>query len=456
MSDSRPTTWLTSAADATPDAPALVLGEGTVTYAELEELSARTASSLVRMFSLTPGTRLGVAVTGRPLSAIAAMWAAWRMGAAVMPLDPRLPELSRGASPLVRRHRLSEIVSHVDPGPSPWQGEVVPGPDDLHSMIMTSGSASGRKAVLLTNRNVAAAVEASRERLHNGPDDRWLLCLPLFHVGGLSILWRSAASGGAAVVHAAFDAAAAAAALRSGEATIASFVPTMLRRMLDADPGPYENVKAVLIGGAPASRGLLERGLDAGLPVLATYGMTEAASQIATVVPGEERASLGTVGPPLAGFHVAVDDDGAVSVDGPAVSPGYDGEPGRAGPLRTSDLGHFDDHGRLVVRGRSDDVIITGGENVHPHEVEQTLRSHPAVVDCVVYGLPDADWGVAVSATVAVSRPVSDGDLMAFLAARLAPFQVPKRWRRVAAVPSLGSGKPDRPAAREAHQREQG
>jgi O-succinylbenzoic acid--CoA ligase len=228
----------------------------------------------------------------------------------------------------------------------------------------------------------------------------------------------------------------------------------MLQRALDTDPGPYRGIKAVLVGGAAVPSELVERGLDAGLPVLATYGMTEAASQIATVVPGDARASLGTTGRPLSGMQVAIDPDGTITVDGAAVSPGYYGEPARRGPLRTNDLGSFDGAGRLIVHGRRDDVIITGGENVHPDEVERVLGLHPAVADTVVYGLPDPGWGTVVAATVVLSSSATTDELSDFARARLAPFQVPRRWRVDVATPKLGTGKPDRAAARRAHLQE--
>jgi O-succinylbenzoic acid--CoA ligase len=451
MDDPRPTTWLTAAVAADPNAPALICDGVEVSYRDLNDLVDRTAASLTRLVNLGPGGTLGVAVTNRPVPAIATMWASWRLGAVVMPLDPRLPELQEGAARMQDAYRLAAVVTEVEPAAVPWRGEVTPAPDDVHSLILTSGTTSGRKAALLTNRNVASAVVASQHRIGNGPEDRWLLCLPMFHVGGLSILWRSAAAGGSVIVHSSFNALAAATALRSGDVTIASFVPTMLQRVLDVDPGPYGNVKAVLVGGAAVSPALVERGLDAGLPVLATYGMTEATSQIATVVPGEERGSLGTVGRPLEGMQVDIDTDGTITVDGPAVSPGYYGEPPRSGALRTNDLGTLDAAGRLIVHGRRDDVIVTGGEKVHPTEVERVLKLHPAVSDSAVYGLPDPEWGAVVAATVVLSGSATIDELVEHCRALLVPFQVPKLWRIDAEAPQGSTGKPDRAAARLAH-----
>jgi O-succinylbenzoic acid--CoA ligase len=271
-----------------------------------------------------------------------------------------------------------------------------------------------------------------------------LLCLPLFHIAGLSLAWRSFAAGGCVLVHDRFDAAAVAAALRSGEATMVSLVPTMLHRILELDAVPYRDVKGVLLGGGPASSSLVEQGLDAGLPVLTTYGTTESTSQIATVAPGEGRQAIGTVGRPLDGMVVGFD-DGEIVVDGPAVSPGYLGEPPRAGPHRTRDLGYLDDTGRLVVTGRIDDIILTGGEKVAPQLVEAVLESFPAIERAVVVGVPDDDWGQAVVAVVE-GDSLDEDALGARARAALAVHQVPKRWVRVEALPELPSGKIDRRA----------
>ncbi len=313
-----------------------------------------------------------------------------------------------------------------------------PPPTGTHTLVPTSGTSGAPKVAVITRSNVDAAVAASTKRLGNTGADRWLLALPLHHVGGLSVLWRSVAAGGAVLLHERYDAVRAAAALRNGEATIASLVPTMLDRLLAADPGPYPEAK-VLLGGAAAPGTLVRRGLDAGLLVLPTYGLTEACSQVATVVPGEERASLGTVGPPLDGLDVTITGEGRISVDGPQVSPGYLGEPPRSGPLVTGDLGRVDGAGRLVVLGRADDVIVTGGEKVWPQHVEDVLREHPGVDDVAVFGEPDEEWGQRVVATYAGTA--GRQELESWARTRLARHAVPKDWRTASAIPRTPLGK---------------
>jgi O-succinylbenzoic acid--CoA ligase len=300
--------------------------------------------------------------------------------------------------------------------------------------------------VVLTGANVAASVGASQRRLGNNASDRWLLTLPLYHVGGLSIVWRTLTAGGSIVMLSQFDAAEATRVLRGGATTMASLVPTMLHRMLVHDAGPYRGLKAVLLGGAPATVDLVAQALDAGLPVLQTYGMTEAASQVATVEPGTAADSLGTAGPPLDGVAVTISPCGEILIDGPAVSPGYLGEPPRSGPLRTGDLGQIDAHGRLVVAGRRDGVILSGGENVQPATVEAAIDAVTGAGTSVALGAPDDEWGEVVVAVVQTAEAALPG-IEAAVRRRIARHEIPKRWIAVDALPLLPNGKPDREAA---------
>ncbi len=409
MHGDAPRGWLDDVARRHPDATALVADGLTVTYAELAAAAAeRTGIEVVE-------PRLDV-------DSVAALWGAWRGDGTVLVVDPRDPGRLRAPEP----------------------GAV---PAGVHTLVPTSGSTGAARLAILTDDNVAAAVSASRQRLGNGPDDRWLLVLPLFHVGGLSILWRSAAVGGTVVLHDRFDPARAAAELRA--VSFASFVPTMLRRVLDVDPGPYEGTK-VLLGGAACPPQLVDRAFSAGLVPLPTYGATEAASQIATVSPQRAWEDRRSVGRPLAGFDVRIDAPagtaGEIVVDGPAVFAGYVGEPPRRGPHRTADLGRIDADGRLHVLGRADDMVVTGGENVHPGRIEDVVAAHPAVSEAAVVGIPDPEWGAIVGAAVVAGAALEPDALTGWCRERLRPAEVPRRWMRLRVLPYLATGKVDRAA----------
>lgn len=309
-------------------------------------------------------------------------------------------------------------------------------------VVFTSGTTGGPKGVRLTMSNLEAASRASVSHLGHGATDTWLAAMPLYHVGGISVLVRSAFAGGSILLHDGFESSRFAAALR-GRVTVASVVPTMLLRLLEEDPGPYHGLRAVLVGGGPIPAGLLERAAEAGLPLLPTYGMTETFGQAATLRPG---ASLGRSAHPLPGVDIEIGEGNRIMVRGDQVSSGYLGEPDRQSPwLVTGDLGEIDEDGALRVLGRADAVIVSGGENVDPAEVESRIAEHPGVDEAVVVGLADEEWGEALACLY--TGPAQPDELRAWLRERLPGYKVPKRWRAVGGVPRTPLGKPDRAAA---------
>ncbi|MEX0864602.1 MAG: AMP-binding protein [Acidimicrobiia bacterium] len=309
-------------------------------------------------------------------------------------------------------------------------------------VVFTSGSTGEPRGVRLTMANLEAASTGSERHLAHGPDDTWLLALPLHHVAGLSILVRSAHAGGAVRLLDGFDPAALVEAMKVGVSMV-SVVATMLTRVLDHDPGPYHRLKAVLIGGGPMPDGLLERAIAAGIPALPSYGMTETFGQVATLRPGSppERKVH-----PIPGVELRIEPDGRIAVAGGQVSPGYLGEPDRDDRwLVTNDLGVIDEEGALRVLGRADTVVVSGGENVDPGLVEIELAQHPDAGEILVFGVPDPEWGLALACLH--TGDASSEDLSAWLRARLPGHMVPKRWARVGEIPKTVLGKPDRQRA---------
>jgi O-succinylbenzoic acid--CoA ligase len=317
-----------------------------------------------------------------------------------------------------------------------------PIPDERVALIVsTSGSSGPPKGVRLTFGNLEASARASASHLDHGLDDRWLCDLPIFHVGGASILVRSLLQATTVLLEERFDPVRSAALLRAGDATLASMVSATLSRTLDMHPRRYSGVRAVLVGGGPVPFDLLERARAGGLPAVATYGMTETASQVATgrlsdgkvvALPGAELRTI----------------DGRIQVRGPMVFRGYVGEPDRdpASWFETGDLGAVATDGSLQVFGRADEVIITGGENVHPAEVESVLSEHPGVAGVVVLGMPDPTWGASVVAVY--EGEATPGELDRHARYRLAGFKLPRQWIRVDALPRASIGKIDRQAVR--------
>ena len=365
-------------------------------------------------------------------------------GPAILPLDAGLPA-----------GRLAELIASLDPG-SIEDADGVTTVRSAHGkgvaegtavVVGTSGSTGAPKGVELSAAALRHSARASLDRVSARPGERWLCCLPATHVAGLQVLVRSLVSGTEPVLAERADADTVAG---SGCAHV-SLVPTQLQRLLlEAHPPvPLAGFSSVLLGGAAAPAGLLAAARAAGVPVVTTYGMTETCG--------------GCVydGVPLDGTQVAIrsDDDGRpaesgrIWISGPVLFSGYRpagyggvAPPGGVPWFRTGDLGRLDDSGRLVVRGRADDVINTGGHKVVPGEVAAALQTCPGVTDVAVVGQPDPEWGERVIAVVVPADPADPPALELLrlhVRERLPRYAAPSRVVMVDAVPMLPSGKHD-------------
>jgi O-succinylbenzoic acid--CoA ligase len=333
-------------------------------------------------------------------------------------------------------------------------------PDQTFALVYTSGTTGSPKGARLSHRNLFWSAIGSAIHLGVLPNDRWLVCMPLFHVGGLSILLRSALYGSAAIAHEGFDPVAVNRAIDEDGVTLVSCVPTMLERVLSArgDRRAPRSLRCVLLGGGGAPRELIERARSQGFPIAATYGLTEASSQVATQRPTLE-VSEGVSGlRPIFGTELdTVDEDGKpvrgrpgeILVRGPTVMAGYwnrpeeTGEALRGGWLHTGDVGVLDATGALEVLDRRCDLIISGGENIYPSEVELVLLEHPAVVEAAVVGRADVDFGRRPIAwlVTAAGQHLDPAEIRSFCAERLASYKIPVDYAIVDALPRNTAGK---------------
>jgi O-succinylbenzoic acid--CoA ligase len=387
-----------------------------------EEIEARVA--IERRALWRQGARLGVpfpVVAVHRMETAVRLFALWELGAVALLLDPD------GDDHAERTRDAAQLRSR-----------------EAGAIVFTSGSTGRPRPVLLPWSALAASAAASAANLGWRDDDRWLCCLPLHHVGGLSILVRTRIARRTAVLAPpGSDGAAIARLIADARITLASLVPAQLARLADDLSWlPPPHLRAILVGGAAAAPSLLRRALDRGLPVLRTYGMTETASQICTDPPGAA-PDLDAGIPPLPGVTLAIDDAGRIRVRGPMVCA-----PGPDGWLTTTDLGELDARGALRVRGRADDVIVTGGEKIDPLEVEAALLELPGIEAACVFGVPDPQWGQLVAAALVGDRldPGDDAALRAALAARLSGARRPRRICRLPALALGPGGKLDRRA----------
>ncbi len=322
------------------------------------------------------------------------------------------------------------------------------------AIVHTSGSTNRPKGVILSRRAFEASAAASAANFGWNDDDRWLLNMPLAHIGGLSIVTRTLIARRTIVLASHFDPAATKRAIDEHRITILSLVPAMLRRMIDHSTSwrPPRHLRVVLVGGAPFPRALHREAAERGLPVLSTYGLTEGCSQIATTRYGDSLFAESGVRP-LDGADVRIV-DGLLEIRGAMLMNGYLGDPEGESPFtldgwfRTGDLGRIDEEGKLHVLGRRDEVIISGGENVSVFEVEEILLQLPGMSEACVYGVPDSTWGEIVCAAVVPEPGASlDFDMIApLLNENLASFKRPRRFLVLDDIPRDPSGKPDRRA----------
>jgi O-succinylbenzoic acid--CoA ligase len=303
--------------------------------------------------------------------------------------------------------------------------------DPAPLVVETSGSTGQPKRVVLSRSAMRASADATHARI--GGPGQWVLRLPPTYVAGLQVLFRSVRAGTEPVEEAA---------AMTGERRYLAVVPTQLTRLLASDPGEARDFDAVLVGGARLDPGLRARAEDAGVRVVATYGMSETCG--------------GCVydGVPLDGVRVGVGGDGRVRIGGPVLFEGYDGAPGLTaeamadGWFVTQDLGRLGDDGRLEVLGRVDDVVVSGGVNVPAPAVAARLREHPRVREVEVVGVPDGEWGRQVVAVVA--GDVGLAELRDWVAQRHPRTWAPRRAVSVDALPLLPNGKVDRLAVERA------
>ncbi len=358
MRHETPVQWLMQWAATDPDRTALVTRETRLSYKQLAEEVQHRATGLAHSLPADRLVPLRVSLDRATVVELLAIQAA-------------------GAVP----------IPHVN---EPPQVDGIPGPLDVMA-VPTSGSTGSPKIVRLTGANIEASVVASRSRLGTSETDCWLLCLPLNHVGGLSVLWRSLEAGGS-VAMAPFD-------LELPQfmstvaPSVASMVPTMVHRLLESNPSVLAALRFVLVGGAAMSDELVDRASDLGVKIIRSYGMTETTSQMATIF-----SSQGGGAEVLDGVAIEITDPrglplplgstGLIAVDGRSVSPGYLGDAERTGPLNTTDIGFLHPDRSLVVLGRADDIVVTGGENVSLTKVGCVIAAIDGVSDAVAIGLP--------------------------------------------------------------------
>ncbi|WP_316571056.1 o-succinylbenzoate--CoA ligase [Neobacillus sp. YIM B06451] len=466
----------------TPDRPAISYLDEQLTFKELYERSFKTAGELAAI-GVKKGSFTGVLVKNS-LNSVVFLYALQLLGATAVMLNNRLSgaelsfqlndakadfliyeasfkELASDACstiPQIKMFPLEELDG-VEAAEFAIEEEV--SLDAICTVMYTSGTTGNPKGVLQTYGNHFWSAAGSALNLGLSLDDTWLCSVPVFHISGYSILMRSAIYGMHIVLHSHFDAKKSIVDIVDKKVTIMSVVGTTLARIVDelGEGRLPETFRCMLLGGGPAPLPLLEACREKSIPVYQTYGMTETASQSVTLSPEYSLAKLGSAGKPLLPVSLKIqlpDGDeaengeaGEILLKGPNVTPGYLNKPKETaekiinGWLHTGDIGRIDEEGFLYVLDRRTDLIISGGENIYPAEIESVLLSHPDVKDAGVAGVPDSKWGQAPAAFIVPKgeQAPSVDSLRQFCIERLAKYKVPRDFYFASELPRNASNK---------------
>ncbi len=484
--------WLLWRSTVSPHQPALKFGSVQWNYEELQE-RVSNLSGLLQSWGLKKRDRVGLLLNPSEIY-IAAVHALARIGVVTVPLnvrqspsellfqlkncnpslvlyDPALSDLKKRIEEektdrTFRWKRYTEL--RTDANSKPIRGGLM-NTASVHSIIYTSGSTGTSKGVKITFSNLLWNAIGFGIRHNASSSDRWLLVMPLFHVGGYTIIFRSVLHGSNIILHPRFEAAKVVESLDRDRITLVSFVPTMFERILKLHRGSFSrSLRLVFLGGSKIPTSLLQEILQRRLHVVFTYGMTETCSQVAISSVGSS-AGLDKISyRPMFPTTMAIKSRkaltsqsgkvGEILVRGPTVFRGYWGEPRmtsaafKKGWFCTGDLGFLDGQGGIVVLGRKDDIMISGGEKINPGDVESSLLQHGAIEDAVVIGREDRGWGQRVEAVVKVkqnSQPPSATELTKFLQGRIGRYKIPKAYHFWASIPKTPTGKTRRGVVRE-------
>ena len=438
------------AALASPDAPAIVHRDGILTYRELERRVSATARRLVDS-GLERGSRVALYLPKdeRYLMLLLAML---RAGIVTCPVSTRIPPQS--VAPLLEKvscsavvtedEKLSRSAGHVErlspaalvDGAASFgveDTELVVDLDQAATIIFSSGSTGAPKAARHTFGNHYYSALGSNANIPLTRGDRWLHSLPLYHVGGLSIIFRCLLSHAAIVLPDPADSLGES--IERYGATHISLVATQLRRLLAEKKVSLEPLKAVLMGGGPIPEHLVEEAAARGVPIHTSYGLTEMSSQVTTTLSRATLDELRTSGRVLPHREISISDEGEILVRGETLFASYVENEEIVSPLdsdgwfHTRDLGELDESGYLRMKGRKDNLFISGGENVQPEEIEEALYSLAGLEEAVVVPVPDTEFGERPIAFVRTSnREVDPQSLKRELGTLLPRFKIPDSY----------------------------
>ncbi|MCH9393825.1 o-succinylbenzoate--CoA ligase [Limosilactobacillus reuteri] len=455
--------WLLKQAATQPNQIAIDDGNERLSFAELKK---QVEVLVGKIDHLNPGSRVGLLATNTLMSyklALAIMcsgrtivWLNWRLAGEELErqikdsgLQLCLVENSLWRSGMTNPFKSYSafLITNADPG------ELIPvfKSDWVASIMYTSGTTGKPKGVLQTFGNHFYSAVSSALNLGLSSADKWLCVAPIFHISGFSIIMRGLIYGMTVRLVEKFRAEEIERILANETVTIMSVVPFMLKKLIQQQNKTnthYNSAfRCMLLGGGTIDRETLEACLQRSIPVVQCYGMTETCSQIVALRSVDALLKLGSVGQPLFSTQLKLSKDGEILLKTPALTPGYLNLPNKLpskmidGWYRTGDIGHLDKEGYLYIDGRADEMLISGGENIFPQEVEQVYQRYPQINEVAVVGQNDSVWGQVPVAFVVSDRRLSTTKLMNYGYEHLARYKVPQHYIFVSELPKNASGK---------------
>lgn len=462
--------WLSQRSFLSGSRMALSFKEQQWTFEEINEIALEYAGKLAAL-GVRQESRIAILAKSNP-EFVFVMYGCLHVGCEMVMLNERLaaPELAyqiddSKAEFVLADDELQGKVADRNPVLFSAIRETIPARFDIQpqwdkertiSIMYTSGTTGNPKGVRQTAENHFSSAVSSALNIGISPEDVWLCSVPLFHISGFSILMRSLIYGMGVRLYEKFDAKRSAEEICNGTVTHMSLVGVMLERVLsnveEASMNASPRFKAILAGGGPIPVAYIQRAERCGIPVLQTYGMTETSSQTTTLQSADAERKIGSSGKPLFLYQVKIEgtgqpgEKGEILIQGPQVTPGYIGKFSdrnvkEDGWLHTGDIGYMDEEGFLFVIDRRSDLIVSGGENIYPAEIEKVLLAHPAVREAGVCGVTDAQWGEIPAAFVVLNAPAEAEELIDYCKDQIASYKVPKRLSFVEALPRNASNK---------------
>jgi o-succinylbenzoate---CoA ligase len=455
--------WLSEAAGLYKTKEYIITGQRNLSFVEVNERVSYLAYYLQKNYKINQGD-ISAIVSGNNIDFIILLFALWRLGAVPVPINIRLNDSETES--LIRFLKPSFIFRGAD-NVVIQDNFKTSDENDTALILFTSGTSGNPKGVQLSFSNLKASFENGNSVLNHQPGDKWIASLPFYHIGGFSIITRALLSGASIVIPASSKTDDLADSIIKHKPAFLSLVSTQLKRLIKIGIKPGNELRCVLLGGGYIEDTLVEEAVKEGWPIAKVYGSTETSSLISFVDCTKDNNKKSSGGKPLADNQIFIvnkskeilpcNNNGEIAVKSESCAKGYYDNPTETdnkfikGIYYTGDYGYIDDDGYLFIESRMDDLIISGGENINPFEIEAALTEFPGILNASVFGMEDDEWGYIVTAAI-ITQPgfnISETELKKFLLNKISAYKVPRKYYFLNEFPVSPLGKVQKNKLRE-------